>query len=115
MTSPELKYYSPLRVEAIAVMFGMSKKWVYDHWAKLGGKKIGGTIFFTEQGVRHALQGGQVLESHTEIQRNPGQNQIMPDKKRSLAMGNSREKTAERDRIEGAKRHGLINDDGKIS
>ena len=114
MTYPELKYYSPFKVEDVAAILGMSKKWVYDHWPELGGSKIGGTIFFTEEGLKNALQRGSVMESYSEVQRHQGQNKVIPYQKRSDRMGESRKGSAERNRIATAIRHGLIDHDGKI-
>ena len=107
--------YHYLKVRDVAAMLNMGKRWVYDHWVELGGSKIGGTIFFTTEGVNHAISGGKVLEGNTEIQGNQGKNKAMQNQTRSFRVGNNREKEAERNRIETGKRHGLIDDDGKIS
>ncbi|GAG79094.1 unnamed protein product, partial [marine sediment metagenome] len=66
-----------------AAMLKMNKRWVYDHWVELGGSKIGGTIFFTAEGVNHAISGGQILAGNATTQRNQGQNQILQYQKRS--------------------------------
>ena len=98
----------------MATILGMSKKWVYDHWAELGGSKIGGTIFFTQEGLKNALQRGSEMEGNTETQGIQGKNKALRNQTRSLRVGTGREKSAEKDRLAAGKRHGLINDVGEI-
>ncbi len=48
----------------VAVMLGAGIQWVYARARFFGGKKIGGKWFFTEKGVRDAIEGGQDLEGY---------------------------------------------------
>ena len=42
-----------LSSEDVAQFLGKSVSWVYKHWQELGGKKIGGSIFFPERETLH--------------------------------------------------------------
>ena len=108
-------YYDALKVKDIATMLDMSERWVYDHWRELGGVKIGGTLFFSIEGVNNALQRKGQMESHTQIQRNKRPDKMVRDQKRSSGMGTARKGSIERERIATAQRHGLIDINGKIS
>jgi len=46
-----------IQPEHIAIKLGKSKRWVYSHALDLGGKKIGGSWFFTEEGFENAILG----------------------------------------------------------
>ncbi len=35
-----------MTVEEVAQLFAKSESWVYKHWQKLGGVKLGGSLFF---------------------------------------------------------------------
>ena len=108
-------YYDALKVKDIAAMLDMSERWVYDHWRELGGVKIGGTLFFSIEGVNNTLQRKGQMESHTQIQRNKRPDKMVRNQEGGLGMGTSRKGSAEKDRIATAIRHGLVDPDGQVS
>jgi len=40
---------SIMTLEEVAQFLHKSESWVYKHWKKLGGKKLGGSLFFPEK------------------------------------------------------------------
>ncbi len=46
-----------IQPDNLALKLGKSVKWVYQHGTELGGKRIGGSWFFTEEGLEHAILG----------------------------------------------------------
>ena len=48
-----------LKPADVAEYFGKSVKWVYRHSKELGASRIGGSIFFTWEGIEDAIQRGQ--------------------------------------------------------
>lgn len=57
-----------ISVEAVASYLGKQARWCYSHHAELGGKKIGGCVFFTKEGLRHALQRRDEMAGACEVQ-----------------------------------------------
>jgi|SRR5208283_4286008 len=98
-----------LQPEEIAVRLKKSKRWVYDHGAALGGRKIGGSWFFTEEGLEHAILGqiektvaraGQMEWSATSVR--------LRHQERSRGLGIGKAKGAAQGvRENDADRHGL--------
>lgn len=46
-----------LTADEVSERLGMSKRWVYRHRKKLGGKKLGINVRFTESGLKRYLGG----------------------------------------------------------
>jgi hypothetical protein len=68
-----------------------SLRWIYDHAEELGGKKIGGSWIFTEEGLRDALQGKRQVESQSVL---PGQaaHQAVQNQERGSGLGKQKAK-----------------------
>jgi len=92
----------PLSVKEVAASMGKSPKWVYTHAKELGGKKLG-NWFFTREGLKNALQGGESVQG-SDLSRRQTVLKAVPNKERSLGMGNRKIKRT------GAVRdpHGLL-------
>ena len=61
-----------LSPKQVAEMLAVSVRWVYSNARLLGGSKVGGKLFFTQDGVNHALQRGEAEEkwnSQKELRR----------------------------------------------
>jgi hypothetical protein len=50
-----------LTVQEVAEMLKSSTSWVYKIQNELGGFKVGGKLFFTKEGIAHAIETGQEL------------------------------------------------------
>lgn len=85
----------------------MSARWVYDHYTELGGFKIGGTIFFTEEGLIDAIQRGQAVARNSKIQRKKAPNQTVSNKVSRLRVGTKEKEGSEESREGLAERAGL--------
>ena len=83
-----------ISVEAVASYLGKQARWCYSHHAELGGKKIGGCVFFTKEGLRHALQRRDEMAGACEVQ---GRTVHMPEghERSGKAVGSRRKKAAE--------------------
>lgn len=79
--------------KAVARMFGKSPRWVYKHTHQLNGFRIGSSIFFTSEGIEHAIQGGQTVEGDTAVQRATSQDKAVRPKagRRRLRTGGKEE------------------------
>jgi hypothetical protein len=109
--SKKLKLFKP---KDISTILGMSIRWVYEHAKELGGFKLGGQLFFDQEGIENAIQRGKEMAGKGYF---PGRSlHLNPaDKKRSQRLGNRKDKRAEAGREEEAARHGLARFLGKIS
>ena len=88
----------------VAELMGKSLRWVYDHAPDLNGSKIGGSWFWTRQGVSDAIQRGQELAGDAKVQRAKAKDETIREKIRSLRV----RKTAKKEgREELAERVGL--------
>jgi len=74
-----------MSVEETALFFGKSTSWVYKNWKKLGGRKLGGSLFFPNKEDLYdaVFQKGKGVE----VRLHPGRNQVhrpmVRDKERS--------------------------------
>jgi hypothetical protein len=95
-----------IRPDDIAALFGKSLKWVYKNAAELNGSKIGGSLFFTREGIANAIQRGQLLAwgGHNKAQK--GSSKVVQIKTGCRKVGGRRAKAT----AEAANRHGLDND-----
>lgn len=74
-----------------------SLKWVYRNAQALGGSKIGGSLFFTDEGVWDAIQRGQKVAGSGDGQPKTGCTEIIQIKERSRRVGTQlQEKSQER-------------------
>lgn len=97
-----------ITLKEIAEIFGKSERWTYNHAAELGGVKIGGSWFFTKEGLDAVLrEKAQKIQGSRQVQ-NGTVHSNLPDKARGRGMGNRKKKRAQREsRKEHAKRHSL--------
>lgn len=96
-----------LKVKDISEITGKCEKWVYTHFKDLGGFMIGGSIFFTMEGLSDAIQRRQQMEGVGKGRRD----KVNPDvrqKRRGVRVGKVRAQEVERDRIETGRRFGLV-------
>lgn len=98
-----------LQPQEIAARLHKSVRWVYDNGGALGGVKIAGSWFFTQEGLENAVMGQAAgnLDGTGKVQRAKTSSQL-PNKKRSQRLGGPKEKRI----IRGPKeddhnRHGL--------
>lgn len=96
-----------LNAKEVAVMLKKAPKWVYNHADKLNGRKIGGSLFFTTEGVLDAIQRSRKVERGYKNQRETGETAVFPFKKRCGNMGAGRGQEAEDEREALARRAGL--------
>jgi hypothetical protein len=74
-----------------------SRKWIYAHGIELGGVKIGGKWFFTEQGVRDALQRRNEMASSNQAGRGSDSTEArLPAQKRRGRLGKANPTGVER-------------------
>ena len=104
--------YAILSPEEAARFLHKSVSWVYKHWKKLGGRKLGGSLFFPgkENLYEHIFNQGHGMEVRLHPQRDTAvksriQNQDIGKKSRSKKKGGTGE-TETRD--SGSNRHGLF-------
>lgn len=93
----------------VASKLGKSLKWVYEHGAELGGRRIGGSWFFTEEGLEYAIL-GQIEKDVARTSQVARANapRRLPHKERSRGLGSRKKKSASQGRGEyDADRHGL--------
>lgn len=99
-----------ISVDDVAGIFKRTTRWCYMHYMELGGVRIGGSVFFTKEGLAYALQRGYEVESVNHAERRAP---VMPERyeRRNKDVG-SRRKIADSERrkeaVERAERHGLI-------
>ena len=58
-----------LTIKEVAEVMKVSTGWVRCHADKLGGSRIGSKLIFTQEGINHAVQRGQEVESMRSSQR----------------------------------------------
>ena len=104
--------YDILTPEEVARYLNKSVSWIYKHWEILGGRKLGGSLFFPgkETLYERIFNQGHGMEVRLHPQRNQAvnsriQNQDFGKKSRSKKKGGTG-KTEGRDR--DANRHGLF-------
>lgn len=97
-----------LTPQNIAEKLEKSTRWVYQNALQLGGVKIGGSWFFTGEGLKNAVQGREKMA---------GEGHVSGSKVHSIAtnqisckrMGGKKNKESEKYRQEAASRHGFSN------
>lgn len=90
----------------VARYFRKSVDWVYSHFQELGGFKVGGLIFFTQEGLNNAIQRKQEMASRGETRRSQDY-KVIQHAKRSRRMGDSGKELAKEDFEAKARRYGL--------
>ena len=106
------KKYAILTPEEVARFLRKSTSWVYKNWQELGGRKLGGSLFFPgkENLYERIFSQGKGMEVRLHPQRNPTiqsriQNQNFGQKSRSQKKGGLRKtETGDKD----SNRHGLL-------
>jgi hypothetical protein len=76
-----------LTPEEVALFLRKSPSWVYKHWRELGGRKLGGSLFFpTEEDLYELLfRQGQGMESRLHPQGDQTHTDLVQIKKRRQA------------------------------
>lgn len=79
--------YQILSVEEVARFFQKSPSWVYKNWKELGGRKLGGSLFFPERRelYEHLFCKKKRLEMGLSPQRNQVHGSMVLNKKGSQA------------------------------
>jgi hypothetical protein len=98
-----------LQPQDIAVRLHRSVRWVYDNGNALGGVKIAGSWFFTQEGLENAIvgQGEGNLESTSQTRRAKISSQLQ-NKKRSIRVGaQEAQRVIRRTKEDNDNRHGL--------
>ena len=101
-----------MNIEEVAQYFRKSPSWVYKNWKVLGGKKLGGSLFFPkkEDLYERIFNKGQRMEVRLYPEGNPAHECLVQNEKRSKngrgkKKGGNCQAEAERDE---ANRHGLL-------
>jgi len=73
-----------LNIEEVARYFRKSTSWVYKNWKILGGRKLGGSLFFPSKGELHELIFGnkQGVEIRLHPERQQTYQKLVQDQKR---------------------------------
>jgi hypothetical protein len=100
MNSPSLV----LQIEEVAEKIHKSVSWVYRNAASVGGKKIAGSWFFTEEGVKDAISRGKEVPCSSNNRRTETHKAVRY-KKGSAGMGIGHQKESEE--AENPDRHGF--------
>jgi hypothetical protein len=95
-----------LNPKDIALRFKKSPRWVYQYAHELGGFRIGGSWFFTKEGVDYAIQRRKKMESDSDLQRDKISG-ITVDKKRGHRLGSQKTQGIDKEQKAAAKRHNL--------
>ena len=76
-----------LTVKDVASYLHKSDTWVYRHWRKLGGVKVGGSVLFPSKEIvyEYIFQKGQRLASGLQSKRGPLHPRVVPIKNKSKA------------------------------
>ena len=94
-----------LTTKEVANILRKSSHWVYEHYRKLAGVKIGGSIIFTEENLKDAISRGQEMEGGSQI---PGAEASMPDRNEAQCLKVGKRQEKEIIRREAAERHCLV-------
>ena len=94
---------STLTPQEVADIFKKSNKWVYKYAADLNGSYIGGSLFFTQEGINDAIQRGQEV-ARGRNGRGEAIHKVTSEKKRRNGVG-----AHQKEITDGAKHHNLIN------
>lgn len=101
--------------DEVALFFKKSTSWVYKNWKKLGGAKLGGSLFFPskEDLYEQLFQEGKGVEVRLRPQGNQVYRSLVQNKKRSSTSkitkgGRIKESTTA---TENPNRHGLLESD----
>jgi hypothetical protein len=101
-----VRWIQILKAHNISISLDKSVKWVYKHAEDLGGVKIGGSWFFTEEGLRDALQRRSKVARKGHDQRKT-LHLLKGDQRRSKRMGGRPKEGGIEGRAKAATRHGL--------
>lgn len=96
-----------LTLKNISAIFNRSEQWVYNHSRELGGFKIGGSLFFTLEGLEDAIQRKRSLAGSGDDQEKENRAKDIQIEARRRRMGATIEGEAEKYRNEAAERHGF--------
>lgn len=107
--------HSILTPEEVAQYLRKSLSWVYRHWKILGGRKLGGSLFFPgkENLYEHLFSEGQRVERRLHPQRETVHNPVLQNQERGQGGRNSKkggntEPSADGTGEENPDRHGLL-------
>ncbi len=101
-------------VKDVAEFFNMSPSWVYRHYKKLGGVKIGGTVLFPKKEEiyeRLFQQEEEVVGVLFPLPKKSIHKSRLQTKKRRLGSGSRKKKTSKTiisSKTTGANRHGIF-------
>ena len=96
-----------LDAKEVASILKKAPKWVYNHADKLGGRKIGGSLFFTMEGVCNAIQRQGRLARRGQGGREEGGAEVVPIKAGRFRVGKDDAESLESERETIARRAGL--------
>jgi hypothetical protein len=84
--------YDIMTPEEVAQYLRKSTSWVYKHWRELGGRKLGGSLFFPgKENLYERLFGkGQGMEVRLHLKRDQADSSLVQDKKRRSEGGNGK-------------------------
>ena len=106
--------YKPdiLTVEEVARFLSKSPSWVYKHWQELGGRKLGGSLFFPhkEELYERIFGKRQGVEVRLHPQGNQADWSLVQDKNRGAKSRNRKEGRAKATQTGGEdpNRHGIF-------
>lgn len=103
-----------LTSKEVARYFRKSVGWVYNHFQELGGFKVGGLIFFTQEGLTNAIQRKQEMAGRGEAGRAQDY-KVIQYAKRGRRMGGSGKELEKEDFEAKARRYGLDEFLGQVS
>lgn len=83
-----------LHVEDITDRLRVSRAWVYAHADQLGGVRIGGKVFFTEEGLANALQGPGEMAGSRQDKRSPRQRDVSNEGRGKILGGGDESRNA---------------------
>jgi hypothetical protein len=107
MYSPTQKEKVFLDAKDVKHLMRKSLRWVYDHASELGGRKIGGSWFFTEEGLSDAISGREKVAGKSDV-RGAKTYGLVRNEKAGQGMGSRKKKKIKAEGPEhDANRHGL--------
>ena len=101
-----------MAVEEVALYLQKSTSWVYKNWKILGGRKLGGSLFFPSKGdlYEHLFGKREGVEVRLHPQGDQAHGSLVQNEKRGGKSGSRKEGRAKKSRAgcEDINRHGLL-------
>jgi len=102
---------SIMTLQELSQFLHKSESWVYKHWKQLGGKKLGGSLFFPEKEDLYERLFGRRKGVEIRLHSKGGQTNrsLVPNKTTSKECGRGKEERTKKSRTadDDPNRHGL--------